>query len=196
MWKFALAVLCLGSTLHARPSSGYYTNPDVDELRVEIDDLKYALNTAQVELGLLQERLKKQDQSFSSIKETVSSTTLEKKVLQLEKVLDKAVSDLRTLSQSVNQTLSKIQNLESGITEHDKRFDEVTKLKGTLTSISKAIKAPEAPSQPTKTYRVKAGDSLEKIARSHQLSVETLRKINNLSNDKILVGQELRVANE
>jgi LysM repeat protein len=177
----------------------------VDELRIELDDLKFALNTTQVELGLLNDRLKKQDNAFSSIKGQNQSqeaaslsllSSLEKKVLQLEKTLDKAANDLRTLSQSVGQTLTKIQSLETHVSQHDQRLEEVTKLKGTLTSISKAIgqrPVPEAGAPATKNYHVKAGDSLEKIARANHITVDVLRKINNLSNDKILVGQELRL---
>jgi LysM repeat protein len=100
--------------------------------------------------------------------------------------LDKAVQDLRSLS-------SKIQMLESEIASHEKKLEEVVKLKGTLTSISKAISP--APSQ-AKSYRVIAGDSLEKIARKYGTTAEILRKLNNLSNDKIVVGQNLKVPDD
>lgn len=55
---FFLAVLCLALPLHARPQTGVYTSPELDELRIEIDDLKHALKTTQVDLGILDERLK------------------------------------------------------------------------------------------------------------------------------------------
>jgi LysM repeat protein len=205
-------VLCFAHSLQARPPSGYYTNPDVDELRIELDDLKHAMNTTQVELGLLDERLKKQDNTLSSVKGqnqaressslslfSAQIAALEKKVSHLEKTLEKAAGDLRTLSTSVNQTLFKIQNLETDLSTHDKRLDEVVKLKGTLNSISKAIgqrSSLDTPVIATKPYRVKAGDSLEKIARNNSTSVDTIQKINNLSSDKIAVGQELRLPND
>jgi LysM repeat protein len=207
-----LSPLLLALPLSARPLSGYYTNPEMDELRIELDDLKHALNTTQVELRLLDERLGKQDKALTSVKGqnqgkeasslsllTAQVSTLEKKVSTLERTLEKAANDLRTLSTSVNQTLSKLQNLETDLSTHDKRLEEVSKLKGTLTSISKAIgqrTTSEPSSTPTKSYRVKAGDSLEKIARLHHVSVDTIRKINNLSNDKIVVGQELRLPDD
>ena len=55
-----LAAVCCATAAHARPLSGYYANPEIDELRIELDDLKHALKTTQVELGLLDERLQKQ----------------------------------------------------------------------------------------------------------------------------------------
>lgn len=203
-----LAVFCCAPSLHARPQSGYYANPEIDELRIEIDDLKYALNTTQVDLGLLDERLKKQNNALNGVKgqaggnsslSLISSqvATLEKKVLGLEKTLEKAANDLRALNASVNQTLSKVQHIETDLSLHDKRLDEVAKLKGTLTSISKAIGQQSASStNSTKTYCVKAGDSLEKIARNNKSSVDAIRKINNLSNDRINIGQELRLPND
>lgn len=42
-------------------------------------------------------------------------------------------------------------------------------------------------------YRVKSGDSLWAIAREHGLSIKALKRINNLTDDKILVGQRLAV---
>jgi LysM repeat protein len=177
---------------------------DADEFRIEVDDLKYALHTAQVDLGLLSERLQKQDSTVRKIQSQHQETPslsqlalLEKKVLHLENVLDKAASDLRALNQSLHQTLSKIQSLETHISQHEKRLDEVAKLKGTLTSISKAIgqrSSPEAGNVPLgTTHCVKAGDSLEKIARIHHIPIETLKTLNHLSSDKIRIGQELKL---
>lgn len=158
----------------------------MEELRIEIGDLKHAVHTMQVDTGLLEERFRKQDKPSNAL------SLLEKRIVQLEKKIDKASSDLRTLNGSLQQVLSKIQNVETELFSHSKRLEEVTKLKGTLTSISKAM----GNTSEIKTYLVKAGDSLEKIARVQHVSVETLRKINRLSTDKIIVGQELRLSGD
>ena len=42
-------------------------------------------------------------------------------------------------------------------------------------------------------YKVKPGDSLEKIARTHKISVEKIKKLNGLDQDLIVVGQELKI---
>jgi LysM repeat protein len=173
------------------------SSPELDELRIAVDDLKYALKSTQVELNILDERVKKQ--SSSKPKEDTSAlslltsqvNSLEKKVANLEKTLEKAANDLRSLSSTATAALTKIQGMEQDLSSQEKRIDEVVKLKGTLASISKAISARPAPD--SKSYRVKAGDSLEKIARANHVSVEAIKKINHLSNDKIVVGQELRL---
>jgi LysM repeat protein len=204
MRLFILLLTIVALPLNAKPQSGFYTNPELDEFRIELDDLKHALKTTQVDLGLLDERLKKQDNSLSQTQGkdmsslsllTLQTNALEKKVASLEKILEKAANDLRALNTASTQTLSKVQEIEQNLLSHDKRLDEVAKLKGTLTNISKAIHertSAEMPSS-TKSYRVKAGDSLEKIARNHHTSVEVIQKINKLPSDKIVVGQELRL---
>ena len=39
------------------------------------------------------------------------------------------------------------------------------------------------------TYKVQAGDSLEKVARKHNVSVQALRQANQLTSDRIIIGQ-------
>jgi LysM repeat protein len=51
-----------------------------------------------------------------------------------------------------------------------------------------------ATNQGTTVYRVRTGDSLWSIARSHGIRVDELRSWNNLgSSSKIIPGQEIRV---
>jgi len=45
--------------------------------------------------------------------------------------------------------------------------------------------------QKPKTYKVAQGDSLWKIARNHNTSVQALRKANHLESDRLQIGQEL-----
>lgn len=52
--------------------------------------------------------------------------------------------------------------------------------------------ASAAPTGPT-TYTVQRNDNLTGIARQHNTTVERLRQLNNLRNDRIYVGQVLRV---
>ncbi|PEQ95232.1 peptidoglycan endopeptidase [Bacillus sp. AFS006103] len=54
--------------------------------------------------------------------------------------------------------------------------------------ITPVVKQPE-----TKEYIVKSGDTLGRIAGKYQLSVQELKELNQLSSDRIYVGQKLKV---
>jgi peptidoglycan endopeptidase LytE len=164
----------------------------LDEVRLELADVRHELKSTQVEFNLLDELVKKQTLSSSS-KQGESNASLEKRVASLEKLLEKAATDLRSLSSHTNQAIAKLDQLEHEISSHEKQLDEIVKLKGTLTSISQAI-GENRPSN--SVYKVKAGDSLEKIARAHQMTVSSLKNLNHLKNDKIVVGQELRISDD
>jgi LysM repeat protein len=136
-----------------------------------------------MELALLDERLQK----------PVKQEGLDKRLSALEKKLEAVATDLRALSGRLNQTLNQLSSLETSMAECDGRLSEVSKLKGTLTSLSQAMQTPQK-SGGESTYLVKSGDSLEKIARAHHMTVNALRQLNQLSSDTIRVGQRLKVS--
>ncbi|MFK7946585.1 MAG: serpin family protein [Saprospiraceae bacterium] len=68
---------------------------------------------------------------------------------------------------------------------------ENTQKSPTSTSTPKPEPKPIFVSQ--KTYKVKKGDTLWKIATQHQLSVSQLKKMNDLTNNVVNIGQELKV---
>lgn len=54
-----------------------------------------------------------------------------------------------------------------------------------------AVKAPIK--APLRVVTVEKGDVLEKIARSHGVSVDEIMKLNNLANSRLQIGQELKL---
>lgn len=161
-----------------------------DEFRTEIADLKHALHTTEVELKLLEDRFDNQEPAQKGAPAEV--TSLQKKISSLEKSIDKINVDLRSLMTYANQTTTSLTQYKNQIQEIDKKLEEISKLRSTLSQISKGYTAAaEASSQ---SYRVKSGDSLEKIARKFQVSVESLKENNDLKSDKIVIGQELVIS--
>lgn len=67
--------------------------------------------------------------------------------------------------------------------------------KNTLSSTKKTTTTTSShkTSSSSATYKVKAGDSLSLIASKHGVSLQTLKSINNLSSDRIFVGQSLKI---
>ncbi len=187
----------------------------IDEVRLELNDLKHALHTYQVDLRILEEKMKKQEGSLKNLstpKPTIATNPLEeklqlleKKIALLEKGQEKTAADLRTLSSYATQTTNsfsqyseKIQELETSVQDQKMKMAEAVKLQKTLSSLSKSIKKQDAPVEnaSTKVYKVKAGDNLEKIAKAEKTSVETIKKLNKLENDKICIGQTLKIKDE
>lgn len=169
--------------------------------------MKHALHTYQVELNILDEKLKTQNQSVNSLKTQSKSplleqlgqkmALLEKKLSHFEAVQEKIAADLRQLNQNLTKSQDRFVQFEKEIAAQNSRLDEVVKLKSTLNSISKAI-SPKASSDDVneRTYKVKGGDSLEKIARAHHTSVSMLKKLNQIDNDRIQVDQILKLPSD
>lgn len=166
------------------------------EMQSELAELKRQVNGHQVDLQILEEKLLKTQQETKMHGQREALVLLEKKVAELEKMQNKIVVDLRELAANTHQSHSSIRqyaekmlSCESQLADMREKFSEVVKLKSTLTSISKAMGTTAA----TKTYKVRSGDSLEKIARANNTTSEELKKINGLSHDTIMIGQELKL---
>lgn len=68
---------------------------------------------------------------------------------------------------------------------------DLLQLKKGVETMAKALASPTEASSSSDHYIVRAGDTLEKIARQARVSVESLKKRNNLSSDHIITGQKL-----
>lgn len=63
-----------------------------------------------------------------------------------------------------------------------------------LTPTPKVEEKKEVPvTSPLRVVTVEKGDVLEKIARSHGVSVDEIMKLNNLNNSRLQIGQELKL---
>jgi LysM repeat protein len=188
--KSLLLFLCAGSSLFANIER---VKPDRrwEEIQADIEDLKHSLHGTQIDLNLLEGKVKNHPS-----KDKGQTELLERRLSSLEKRQDKIAADLQLLSSHIND-LAKTFSKEKENAFKD--VEEISKLKETLTLLLKTMRTQslEAPSKPdVKTYKVKQGDSLERIARLHHSSVEAIKKANHLTDDRIIIGQELRVANE
>lgn len=165
----------------------------LEEVRIALLDVRQAFSAQQMDIQLLDEKMNKLKPSA-----TTSTRDLEKRIQQLEKATDTIRQDLHQLSTHANQTTSslvdyrsQINALDALVKKQNERLSEIVKLKSTLDSISKAIGATPAPS--SKVHKVRSGDSLDKIARRYNTTVDGLKRENGLSSNTILIGQELKI---
>lgn len=165
----------------------------LEELRLELSDLRHTLNGTKVDMQLLEDKIKNQPSSKKG-GDSSQLAALEHKIAELQKNQEKLNQDLKQLSSHANQTSATFAKLEQEIQAQTKRLEEIVKLKGTLTSISQALKEKNRDESASyKTYKIKNGDSLEKIARQQGTTVDAIKRLNDLSSDRIVVGQEIKL---
>lgn len=212
----ALILSSCSSQLAAIYEGQHNTDIAIDQVRLEVADLKHILNNQKVELQILEEKLSKQENGLASAKNEGQLThqsklsevrillsSLEKRIAQIEKSQEKISSDLKQLTTHAQQTTTSLQQYRDKILECEqasvsqaKRLDEITKLKSTLNAISQAMHqgGPVSADNSYKTYKIVLGDSLEKIAKREHISIEAIKKLNpGLSENKIFAGQEIKI---
>jgi LysM repeat protein len=180
------------------------------EVQTQLEDLRHDTNCFQTELQILDGRIKYYENALSNLKQQdlekqqlkinqmlTDLALLEKKWASFEKLQQNSKEELRQLATHANETTSsltqfkhRIEELEQDLLSQNRRFDDLAKIKTTIESLAKSSK----PSY--KIYRVRAGDSLEKIAQAHQVKIEQIKKLNHLEKDLIVIGQELKIPSE
>ncbi len=176
------------------------------EVQTNLDDVRHDLNCYQTEQQILDGRINSQENALLELKRQYLEkqlskidnlfnqiSVLEKKFDQLENVNKATSSDVQNLVQHANETSAaltqyreKIHEIEKTMQGQDQKFHEVSKLKNLLETLSNTH-------SDLQTYKVKSGDSLEKIAKLHDTHVEAIKRLNHLKEDLIVIGQELKI---
>lgn len=179
------------------------------EVQTNLDDLRHDIHCFRAEFEILHGRIKQAENTLALLKpqdfdkqqtkvEQLSAQFqyLEKKWNALEKNQETLLQDRnrwtlhsQEVSLALTQCKNRIEGLEKEGTVNQRRFEELSKLRGNLEALTHSLKNEEGYT----LYKVKAGDSLEKIAKSHQTEVDAIKKINQLEQDLIMVGQELKI---
>lgn len=216
-WLFLLPVLILGTgSLEAVRRYEEDTQIQIREIRDTLEDLKREVRNHEIEMKAIEERSHSVDSSLDTIRSELKEThqaqkeiaknnlgTLEMKIGSLETNSKGLTSDVKQIRTSFNEsqdTLKAFKDRISQLEEHIKALNSNMKLlEQALNTVLDAIKL-EAGSVPAavggKTYRVKPGDSLEKIAKQNGVSVKDIKRLNNMApeQNQIRVNQMLKLA--
>jgi chromosome segregation ATPase len=200
---FALLVSCSNLVVSQR-SDKQQMEFSVQKLKNEIEDLKQEMKAYQIEVGILEGKIMNHDEDLGYLqaqdlpgknggRSLDSQTLMEKKVLEIERTLellvrrfDRIEIESKEIAKSVGIYKQRFQDYEKFLQSQNDSIQELGKLKKNLKDIREDALE-------TTTYRVRAGDSIDKIARQFGTTPEQLKKMNQLHNDLILVGQEIRV---
>jgi LysM repeat protein len=203
---FILLTSCSG--LNSPREERHKTEITLHKIRTEVEDLKHDLNTSDIELHILEGKFIDQEETLALLKQQLLESqsskldelqqlilTYNKKIGSLEKKQDEIVSDLRQLGSHANETTTalsqykdKICEMEKAILFQNKKFEELIKIKKNLEALSL-----DSSHTSLHSYIIKEGDSLQKIAKNHSVSVEDLKKLNHLKDDLIFSGQSIFV---
>ena len=159
----------------------------LEEARNALLDVKQALAQQRLEIQLLDEKLdgRKPDSTYNPNTSRIENLAASQR--RILEDLKKIGTHANETSHALTQFKKSLQSLEKELTTQSSRLNEVVKLKSTLSSISDAI------GQNARVHKVQSGDSLERIARKYNTSIQSIKQANGLSSNTILIGQELKI---
>lgn len=167
-----------------------YSSPiSSHQQQVEFENLKYDTQNLSSEQKIISVRLENCEEKLDALMALIndskgkSSEDLSEKIQQISKDLHLLQTHLNELNQS---TQKKFQGVESDLNKL------VQTQSDNLQSLKKALVPPQTESKDN-LHQVEKGDSLQKIAQKHHTTVEELKRVNHLQNDRIIIGQKLRL---
>lgn len=210
--------------LQAAPRGSYYDQDAsiaLNETRDSVDAIRHQVENQETELRAFEHRVESLDTILESLRdqlqESVSaqkeqlkgnSKSLEMKIASLENSAKSLSADIKQLQTHANDTATALQSFKQKMAEWDQRIAEQSQntehLQTAMQSLMDAfqLKADLGSSSGSqlsgwtgRTYKVKSGDTLEKIARSQGSTITAIKEANSMSSDKIVVGKTLKIPN-
>lgn len=188
----------------------YAHSPGMKQLHDNINQIRHGLNNHEHELRQI-------DEKFSSMESIVegmqlklldhskvhkellqnSKTSLEAKIGDLELVTKGLLVDLNSIKNRVNETNSFLSEYKQQMSVVEKAIENQNKnienLHAAMKTLMLVLQGGETSDAVSDLYVVKSGDSLEKIANAHSTTVKALKELNNLTADRIKIGQKLKI---
>lgn len=183
----------------------------LEDVREDVDYVKHEQGNVGSELRRLEGKLSSQETILDSLRREVNDSLnanrqvlskrlseFEDRVGLMEKVQADLVGDIRDLKTSANNVAESLAQAKKRINDFEKSIDhqqnDIQNLEGAVRALMAIVQndsRSRAAQIAGRSYRVKAGDTLDKIARAHHTSTEALKKANNLKSDLIVIDQEL-----
>ena len=196
--------------------NGYDDNgyPLLNELKTSLDALKHEVKNQDAELHMLEERTSNQAETIESLRKQVqdatqvnkdlvrtNTTSVEGRMASLEAVNKGFIADLQQLKTHANETAAvlaqykqKLGELDKALNLHSQNMENLQSAMRALTDILQVKEGVVSGCEGSgNTYRIKSGDNLEKIARQHNTTVKAIRELNQMTTDRIVVGQTIQI---
>jgi LysM repeat protein len=179
--SYLCLVLCAGCV----SQHGDYA---VGEVRAEVIDVRRGLNSVETELHLLEEKFQEANSSIDLRQELGA---MRQKLAALQRFQETTSLELQRLATHAEETSAAFAQYRDRISELYDKWDDLYKLKSTLSSISSAVGAKQSAS--SRVHKIATGETLKKIAKKYHISIDALKQANNLKSDHIQIGQKLTI---
>lgn len=207
----------------AKRSQPYYqpdgTATAIREMRDTLDSMRQEVNNHESEIRMFDEKLASVDVIIESVRDQLNETnrshkeqlkgnasTFEEKLASLDTTTKGLVADLRQLKTHANDSSTALTQYKQKIGELERIVEQqnqnIEHLQAAMKSLMDALQPKDVvinrAAEPSSvvsgsSYRVKAGDSLEKIARSNRTTVQVIKELNGMTGDRIVVGKVLKL---
>jgi LysM repeat protein len=178
---------------------------DIEALRHMVDNQESELRMFENKLDSLNSLLESLNDQFSEAhahqKALVKGTgsALDTKIASLESFTKSMAADIKKLHAHANDTSASLDFFKKKLSDWDQTLkhqnQNIENLQSAMQTLMEVlqVKADAGPSSAGKTYKVKDGDSLGKIAKSQGTTIQAIKEANNLNSDNIVVGKTLKI---
>jgi LysM repeat protein len=186
------------------------------ELSVEVEDFRHRLDNYAVEFQIMEGKVNSQDEEIKDLRDHwLNSQSKENKgvsskiqhidtaLSSLGKVQKGVLEDLQNLKTHANDTTRSLSQSKNHLREFEEKVghiernveQKISEVKKSVEMLIRIIEQNESPkkNQASYEYKVKKGDSLERIAKKYNVTIKKIKEANNLKSDLIVVGQKLHV---
>lgn len=192
----------------------------LNDMRLRVNSLRHEIENHENEIRIFENKLRNQDDTVEALRAQVGSASqshkeviksgigqIENRLLPLEANQKGFVADLKTIKDHANETSAGLNQLSQRLSKLENAVDQqnqnIASLQEAMQSMLDALQMKDAPAvkRPVgvgdnssgKTYKVKNGDSLGTIARDNHTTIQAIKDLNQLKNDRIVIGQTLKL---
>lgn len=219
LWLATFASLLSTASLCAVPRySDQGSTATGKEVRDTLSVLRHEVQNHDAEIKMFDERVNNQEVTLTSLRQQIQDgnqankesiktglNSLENKIAGLEASNKGLVEDLQQFRKHANESSTALAQSKQRIAELERTLalqsQTLVHMQEALESLMEALQLKEGKGKKAvagtasdgKKYRIKAGDSLEKIARAHHTTIKALKEVNGLNTDEIVAGRTLEI---
>lgn len=214
LFCFTLVTFTKAEGLTKRPSLAEQNADSLQKMQESFSLLRHRIDNQQTVVKTFEERLLNFETMLEALREdlklegkkqkeglSTKTQSLDLRVASLEKVSEALLADVKQISKSFNEALlafkglnQKFTDLESSVSKNGRNLANLqSSVQSLLQAFQPEMKEMVETDSKTVNYKIKNGDSLEKIAKAHNTSVQVIKELNQMSNDKIIVGKTIKI---